>query len=747
MISFATVTTLLMVLMFYASVTEGQGDCSQCTEEQCRPVSSCQGGSNTACIIKDQCVSSSLVVRTPGSGGCLEGEVAVLTRVSFLYTSLQCSPDHPGCQGPSLHCRHNVCCSSRSRGSVDEDSTPKALTTPPSTHPCPPACRMQCEFGPQYDVRGCPLCVCRPHPCVDVNCGVGSKCSVTRYPCENGTCYAPQCLPDDPPGPRCAPVTCDMVCNHGWLTDPETGCPLCQCRPPPPDTTDLCQGPLGLKCPSDRRCEMQVLPCFSPPCPEVPVCVKVPVPRTPCARLQCRMFCPHGFARDANNCEICTCNTHTNCSQLNCVQGKECQVVNNTAICVDKPKTPCARAQCRMFCPHGFARDANNCETCTCNTPPDCSQMECSERKECKVINNEAVCVDKADSPCARISQCRMFCPHGFARDANSCETCTCNTPPDCSQMVCGEGRECQMNNGNAVCVDKPETPCARAQCRMFCPHGFARDANNCETCTCNTPPDCSQMDCGAGRECRIINEEPLCVENRKSLCARLQCRMFCPHGFARDANNCETCTCNTPPDCSQMNCGERRECEIINGEAVCVDKPKTPCARAQCRMLCPHGFARDANNCETCTCNTPPDCSQLDCGAGRECRIINEEPLCVDVPQYPCARLQCRLFCSHGFARDTNNCEVCDCNPPPSPNDCSRLNCVGNTVCAYRRIANCWDGPCMEAFCADKSPEDPLQSINPYPTTPTTENPRLRMLACFIQQLMPAGRKLDKCP
>ncbi|KAL8611500.1 hypothetical protein ACOMHN_014555 [Nucella lapillus] len=633
-----SVKVFLVTLMFYASGTGGQGPCSQCKEGHCYPVRICRDSSGRDCITRNQCVKSNLIIGQ--TNACSERGVPVLRRIMVMYAALPCSPEVGDCQGQNLYCQNRVCCSVDPQDNINVDipTVTPGIVLPYTQLPahCQPACRIHCDFGLQQDARGCPICVCQPHPCFDMKCGPGEKCTVSHYACGNRTCFAPNCIRELEPG-RCRPVTCGLLCAHGWATDPRSGCPICQCRSRPGDNTDLCQQLPGFRCPSDRHCEMRELPCLAPPCDRAPVCVRGRSIGQPCSPNHCRMFCPYGFVRDADNCEMCSCRRAPDCSQMKCGPGQECRIRNNEAVCVDVPRIPCARVECRMFCTHGFARDANNCEICTCNAPPDCSQMTCDEGKECRVISNKPVCVDLIPrTPCSRV-QCRMLCTHGFARDANNCEICTCNMPPDCSQMDCGTGKVCQIVNEEPVCVAKPDFPCARVECRMFCTHGLARDANNCEICSCRaTPPDCSQMVCGAGQQCQIINGEASCTDSLnlipKTPCSRVQCRMFCTHGFARDANNCEMCSCNAPPDCSQMNCGMGKVCQIRNGGAVCVDAlPDIPCARTPCRMLCPYGFERDANNCETCTCKAAPDCSQMNCGAGKECQIINNEATCVD--------------------------------------------------------------------------------------------------------------------
>jgi hypothetical protein len=35
-------------------------------------------------------------------------------------------------------------------------------------------------------------------------------------------------------------ATCNLACPYGFVTDPSTGCPLCQCNPPPACTAAEC---------------------------------------------------------------------------------------------------------------------------------------------------------------------------------------------------------------------------------------------------------------------------------------------------------------------------------------------------------------------------------------------------------------------------------------------------------------------------------------------------------------------------
>ncbi len=115
-------------------------------------------------------------------------------------------------------------------------------------------------------------------------------------------------------------------------------------------------------------------------------------------------------------------------------------------------------------------------------------------------------------------------------------------------------------------------------------------------------------------------------------------CPIGCPLGYARDANNCRLCECNESGpflnDCQPLTCPERCEDYMLdpNGCFTCncgradgdgEGAPENPCAdiaifEASCPIGCPLGYARDANNCRLCECNESGpflnDCQPLTC-------------------------------------------------------------------------------------------------------------------------------------
>ncbi len=80
----------------------------------------------------------------------------------------------------------------------------------------PVACRMYCENGFAVDPStGCEVCECNPEP-----------------PSDPGHCEPIGCEPSSPEG--CPDIVCAAIhCEHGFETDPTTGCGTCTCAEAP----------------------------------------------------------------------------------------------------------------------------------------------------------------------------------------------------------------------------------------------------------------------------------------------------------------------------------------------------------------------------------------------------------------------------------------------------------------------------------------------------------------------------------
>ena len=84
----------------------------------------------------------------------------------------------------------------------------------------------------------------------------------------------------------------------------------------------------------------------------------------------------------------------------------------------------------------------------------------------------------------------------------------------------------------------------------------------------------------------------------------------------------------------TDADCSPNKCCRQECGNYLCS---KPACAPVLCDMYCVNGFARNENNCEICDCNSA------------------------------CPAVMCAENCVTGFAKDSNNCQTCQCNPAPT--------------------------------------------------------------------------------
>ncbi|CAG5136872.1 unnamed protein product [Candidula unifasciata] len=175
----------------------------------------------------------------------------------------------------------------------------------------------------------------------------------------------------------------------------------------------------------------------------------------------CAKQCPYGHVQDSTRCQCVV-----RCPLLKCVTGpfpcKEYQRDANgcpTCKCLDR----CFRSRCPRICRAGTETyiDEKGCTACRCKPQP---------------------------TVCNHHVRCSQHCPQGYAKDANNCDTCQCQTS---------------------------SSPCGWHSCGLTCQYGRVRDHNGCELCRCNPKPLCGQV-----------------------------CPGTCHRGRVLDAHGCPTCQC-----------------------------------------------------------------------------------------------------------------------------------------------------------------------------------------------------------
>ncbi|ESO10309.1 hypothetical protein HELRODRAFT_117034 [Helobdella robusta] len=295
---------------------------------------------------------------------------------------------------------------------------------------CPlPKCSNHCNSGFRKDSRGCQTCKC-VDPCENKVCRAGLVCKSEKVICKKEPCYAvARCVKK-----VCQPVFCPRLCTSGYRKD-INGCQTCSCIDPCEDRNP---------CPSGQVCKPEQVFCIAAPCYDVAKCV------VDCSKNAiCDMFCEFGFELGPDGCPICKCREENPCALIDCIPGRICQVINNTAQCIPAQKN-CSGAMCKMLCPFGFKLGADGCEICECRK--DCNGVACKDSEMCKEVDGTRRCVPGLDDPALCPSLKCKPCLSGYVTNQNGCQTCDCIDK--CERVICPPKKVCQVND--IVCVRAP---------------------------------------------------------------------------------------------------------------------------------------------------------------------------------------------------------------------------------------------------------------------------------------------------
>ncbi|KAL9658744.1 hypothetical protein ABK040_005899 [Willaertia magna] len=142
--------------------------------------------------------------------------------------------------------------------SQSQQYPPLPINTPLPPYACGQSmvCTENCPYGYKYEYNmyGCPVCKC-----------------ISQQTPQNPPQAQPQQPQPQPTSPKgyakCPAVMCEMYCENGFQTDPNSGCPICKCN--------------------DKPQKLQYLFCPS--------------------LLPCELNCPNGYQQAESGCLICIC--------------------------------------------------------------------------------------------------------------------------------------------------------------------------------------------------------------------------------------------------------------------------------------------------------------------------------------------------------------------------------------------------------------------------------------------------------
>ncbi|XP_069681934.1 balbiani ring protein 3-like [Periplaneta americana] len=253
----------------------------------------------------------------------------------------------------------------------------------------------------------------------------------------------------------CLDLTCRLGCDYGFVLDPSTRCPLCECRNPCDDVS----------CPAGEICQIVEVNCEDEYCPPVPACL----PKKPGQ-------CPYLIPVTAGSCEY-ECRSDLNCN-------------GTTKCCSNGCGTQCVEPVMLTACQHKRAILEHKAHETGIPARqlylPKCREEDGSfEPVQCHPVTRQCWCVDnKGDElpgtrappdvqpSCEVQRNCPLLkcvpCDHGYQLDGAGCQTCICRDP--CAEITCrGDGETCRLVEVSCIdrpcppvpmCLPRPDNPC-----------------------------------------------------------------------------------------------------------------------------------------------------------------------------------------------------------------------------------------------------------------------------------------------
>ncbi|XP_071535769.1 uncharacterized protein [Panulirus ornatus] len=387
----------------------------------------------------------------------------------------------------------------------------------------------------------------------------------------------------------CGEMLCRLGCDYGFVLDPDTACPLCQCRDP-------CQ---DVECPTSHICQMVDIPCVDGVCPAIPQCV-------PVVEASAAPACPLGepYTLPETNATL-ACSPRARA--LECPQGYSCFADDSTVegVCCPSPGNSKKAGQCPFLVPVL----SGNCD------------LECSDDSHCP--GDAKCCSNGCGTQCIQpivMTACehqRTLLEHR-AREAGipagrvylpQCDQTGAFLPTQChpATLTCW----CVDTQGQEVPgtrVSQPAHPncqeplvCPAMNCDLACLHGYSLDASGCPVCACRDP--CEEVTCATPlEECRIVHVAcvdepcpplPVCLPRLENPC---------PYGSPLRMND-------SVVECGPKGstCPSSHKCHLspLGEYALCCPKPREVCYEKKDSGYCEGAIKRWYFNAESNRCDT----------------------------------------------------------------------------------------------------------------------------------------------
>lgn len=308
----------------------------------------------------------------------------------------------------------------------------------------------------------------------------------------------------------CLDLTCRMGCDYGFVIDPETQCPTCQCR-------DSCD---GIQCEDSQECRTVEVSCEDSYCPSVPVCF-------PKKQGQCPFLVPPAGEEDSEDACAFECR-----SDSHCFGNKKCCSNGCGTVCVEPMlKSACQHLQSiQIHQAIELGIPAKQKYIAQCNDDGSWKTIQCGPNNVCWCVDergNEKSgtrtsdgvpnCTARKATHCPKV-KCRP-CEHGFVFDENGCKTCSCKDL--CKEIKCPLDEQCELVQVECINSNNNTQPCPRMPiCTpirdSICTEGLPLKQGGREI---NCGPDA--VECPTTHSCNLnpITKRGVCCAKSRDVC------------------------------------------------------------------------------------------------------------------------------------------------------------------------------------------------------------------------------------